>query len=138
MLAAPSPRPDDFVDAARVSIDGVTFAETRPLAYGPGRYEIEISDSAGGAVMNVPIFVGVPYAPRAPTWPIRGQNRETGAEQAREALQKMRAQHGLGPLERDARLDAVAADHLADMLANHWTCHCWSDGSSLLGHLLAA
>jgi len=65
-------RPDDFVDPVDVAIAGDVFSVTFPLAYGPGRYQIEINDASGGAVINVPIFVGVPYTPPAPISALRG------------------------------------------------------------------
>jgi hypothetical protein len=38
----------------------------------------------------------------------------------------------------DPRLQAVAEDHVADLVAHQWYCHCWADGSTILDHAKAA
>jgi uncharacterized protein YkwD len=53
-------------------------------------------------------------------------------------LAAVRVDQGLTPLAVDPRLVGVAHDHLVDMVANGWWCHCWTDGSSNLDHLTAA
>ncbi len=95
-----------------------------------GVYRVEINDTVGAAVINVPVFVGVPF---------QAEVAEDGSvSRALEALQQVRQSHGLAPYKIDARLEKVAHDHVDDILAHKWICHCWADGSSLLDHVRAA
>jgi hypothetical protein len=50
--------PDDSVKFAPVATHGGTFTATFPFDQGPGRYQVEINNSSGEAVINVPMFVG--------------------------------------------------------------------------------
>jgi hypothetical protein len=126
-------RPDDFVDQIAVSKQGGNFSAEFPITHGPGGYRVEINDSTGGAIINIPVFVGVPYQPEAPIWPDDGP-----VARALGALQQVRQSHGLAPYAVDPRLEKVAQDHVDDMLANNWICHCWANGSSVLDHVRAA
>jgi len=132
--------PDDSVEQAAVHVDGETFSVTFALAQGPGKYQVEVNDSSGAAIVNVPLFLGVPYQPdRPPATLANGPaDPEASKRQAMDELNSLRTSHGLAALEVDPRLTGVADDHLQDMLAHRWSCHCWSDGSDLLGHLKAA
>jgi uncharacterized protein YkwD len=131
--------PDDSVTFVPVALQGDTFTATFPFDQGPGHYQIEINDTTGGAVINVPIFVGVPYAPDAPIWPpVDNPAPADSAHQALEALNQLRSPHGLSALPVDPRLEAIAQDHVADLVAHQWYCHCWADGTSILDHVRAA
>jgi uncharacterized protein YkwD len=132
-------RPDDFVDQFTVNKQGDTFSVEFPITHGPGSYRVEINDTTGGAIINVPVFVGVPYQPEPPIWPDQADVAEDGpVSRALDALQQVRQSHGLAPYAVDPRLEQVAQDHVDDMLANNWICHCWADGSSVLDHVRAA
>jgi hypothetical protein len=132
-------RPDDFVDQLAVTMQGATFSAVFPITHGAGVYRVEINDTTGAAVINVPIFVGVPYAPEGPIWPEAADLEDDGpVSRASEALQQIRQSHGLAPYAVDARLQKVAQDHVDDMVAHHWACHCWSDGTSVEDHVRAA
>lgn len=48
-----------------------------------------------------------------------------------EAINRLRASEGLGPLYRDSRLDRAAARHLRDMTITGFFGHTGSDGSTL-------
>lgn len=133
-------RPDGFVETVGVHISGKQYTVRFPTTSGPGRYQVEIVDITGAAVINVPIFVGVPYAFDTPGSPT---SAAPGAESRREALATLnavRAAHHLPPLQTNARLDRVAGDQVADMLAHlppgAWS-HGWSDGSRLQDHMAA-
>ena len=132
-------RPDDFVDQLAVTIQGATFSAVFPITHGAGVYRVEINDTTGAAVINVPVFVGVPYAAEGPIWPEAADLEDDGpTTRALEALQEIRQTHGLPPYAVDARLAKVAQDHVDDMVAHHWACHCWSDGTSVEDHVRAA
>ena len=131
--------PDDSVTFVPVVRSGDTFTATFAFDHGPGRYQIEINDTAGSAVINVPMFVGVPYAPDAPVWPpVPTPAPDDSPRQALDALNHLRAAHGLPSVAVDPRLQAIAQDHVADSVAHHWYCHCWADGTSILDHAQAA
>jgi uncharacterized protein YkwD len=132
-------RPDDFVDQVPVSMQGDAFSVVFPITHGPGAYRVEINDATGGAVINVPVYVGVPYQAEAPVWADDADLAGNGpVSRALDALQQVRRAHGLAPYALDPRLDQVAQDHVDDMVAHNWICHCWADGSTLLDHLRAA
>jgi len=132
-------RPDDFVDEIAVNIQGETFSVVFPITQGAGAYRVEINDTTGEAVINVPVFVGVPYQAEAPIWPDAADLAGDGpVSRALGALQQLRQTHGLAPYAVDDRLTQVAQDHVDDMLAHNWICHCWADGSTLLDHIRAA
>jgi uncharacterized protein YkwD len=131
--------PDDFVDQIAVKIQGDQFSAVFPITHGVGVYRVEINDSIGAAVINVPVFVGVPFKAEAPNWPDEADLADDGpVSRALEALQRVRQAHGLAAYVVDARLGQVAQDHVDDMLAHNWICHCWADGSGLLDHVRAA
>jgi uncharacterized protein YkwD len=50
----------------------------------------------------------------------------------------VRSAHGLSELAVDPRLQAIAKEHVADLVAHQWYCHCWADGSTILDHAQAA
>ncbi len=131
--------PDDSVKFVPVAITGDTFSATFPFDQGAGRYQIEINDLSGEAVINVPMFVGVPYAPDPPVWPpIDNPLPADSAHAALDALNQLRSAHGLAALPVDPRLAAIAQDHVADLVAHQWYCHCWGDGSTVFDHVRAA
>jgi uncharacterized protein YkwD len=132
-------RPDDFVDPVQLAISGGAFTGAFPITHGPGVYRLEINDTTGGALINVPLFVGVAYQPEPPIWPDDADVSGDGpVSRALDALQQVRQTHGLQPYGIDQRLQKVAQDHVDDMLAANWFCHCWADGSSVLDHVRAA
>jgi uncharacterized protein YkwD len=132
-------RPDGMVDDVPISVQGDTFSVVFPIAHGAGFYRVEINDTTGGAVINVPVFVGVPYQSDGPIWPDDADLSGDGpVDRAREALAEVRSGYGLEAYVSDPRLDQVAQDHVDDMVANHWVCHCWADGSGVLDHVLGA
>jgi hypothetical protein len=131
-------RPDDFVDQVPLTIQGNDFTATFPITRGPGIYRVEINDTTGAAVINVPIFVGVPYEPEPPIWPEEADLVDDGpVTRALEALQLMRQAHNLPPYAVDPRLQKVAQDHVEDMVAHNFVCHCFSDGSNIEDHVKA-
>jgi uncharacterized protein YkwD len=130
--------PDDSVERLSAEIHGDQFSATFPLTSGPGKYQIELVDTSGSAIINAPLFVGVPYTPSTPIVSDPDLASADSEQQALDRLGEVRAGHGLQQLEVDPRLAQVARDHLADMVANNWWCHCWADGSSNQNHLTAA
>jgi uncharacterized protein YkwD len=131
--------PDESVKFVPVTLNGDEFSATFPFDQGPGRYQVEINDTSGGAVINVPMFVGVPYTPDMPVWPLMDNPApDASAHQTLDALNQLRSRHGLAELKVDPRLEAIADDHMADLVAHHWYCHCWADGSSIVDHVQAA
>jgi uncharacterized protein YkwD len=131
--------PDDSVEGHDVTVNGDAFSVTFPLSEGTGRYQVEINDTIGSAVIDVPLFVGVPYAVSPPlSPPDLSLSPQDSEQQARAELTTVRAVHGLNPLNVDDRLTRVAQDHLADMVGHNWICHCWTDGSDTLSHLKVA
>jgi uncharacterized protein YkwD len=131
--------PDGSVRFVPVSIQGQRFSAIFPLDHGPGTYRLEINSASGRAIINVPLFVGVRYAPEPPIWP-RDENLapEVSAARAFEALNQLRQARGLAPVSLDPRLVAIADDHVADQVAHDWYCHCWADGTTLNEHARAA
>jgi uncharacterized protein YkwD len=131
-------KPDDFVDEVPLNIQGNVFSGTFPIARGEGVYRVEINDTSGAAVINVPIFVGVPYQAEGPIWPDEADLTDDGpTARALEAIQQLRATHNLPLFAIDPRLQKVAQDHVADMVAGNWVCHCFGDHSSILEHVQA-
>jgi hypothetical protein len=132
-------RPDDFVDEVPLTIQGDTFAGAFPITHGAGVYRLEINDTTGAAIINVPLFIGVPYEPEPPIWPEEADLVDDGPiARALEAIQQLRQTHNLAPYAPDPRLDKVAQDHVADMLAHNWVCHCFADGSNIEDHVRTA
>jgi uncharacterized protein YkwD len=129
--------PDDSVEQLSADVHGDEFSATFPITSGPGSYQIEIVDTTGSAVINAPLFVGVPYAPSPPVLSDPNLAPPDSEQQALDRLGSVRTNHGRKPLAIDPRLMEVAHDHLADMAANNSFFHCWTDGSSLLDHLTA-
>jgi uncharacterized protein YkwD len=131
--------PDGSVSFVPVSIKGQTFSATFRLDHGPGSYRVEINSASGRAIINVPLFVGVPYAPEPPIWP-RDQDLapEVSVARAFEALNHLRQARGLPTVSLDPRLVGIAEDHVADQVAHDWYCHCWADGTTLDEHARAA
>jgi uncharacterized protein YkwD len=132
--------PDDSVVFVPVELhDDQTFSVTFPLERGAGRYQLEINNTAGSAVINVPLFVGVPYAPDPPIWPSQDNlEPDASAQRAFDALNQLRQAHGLETVSIDPRLAAIAQDHVADQVAHNWYCHCWADGTTVFEHARAA
>jgi uncharacterized protein YkwD len=131
--------PDDSVAYVPVAIDGDTFSVAFTFDQGPGRYQVELNDTSGSAILNVPLFVGVPYAPDAPIWPaVQPPSSSESAQQAFDALNHLREAHGLPDVDIDPRLQAIAKDHVADLVAHRWYCHCWSDGTTVFDHARSA
>ena len=130
--------PDDSVEQLSADIEGDQFSATFPLTSGPGKYQIELLDTSGSAVINAPLFVGVPYASPSPVVSDPDLAPANSELQALDRLATVRASQGLKSVDVDPRLAQVAQDHLADMVAHNWWCHCWTDGSSNLDHLTAA
>jgi uncharacterized protein YkwD len=131
--------PDDSVEEHDVTVNGNAFSVTFPLSQGTGRYQVEINDTIGTAVIDVPLCVGVPYAVSPPlSPPDLSLSPQDSEQQALAELTSVRTSHGLNPLNVDDRLTRVAQDHLADMIGHNWICHCWTDGSDTLSHLKAA
>jgi uncharacterized protein YkwD len=127
--------PDDSVEYVPVTLQGETFSATFTFKHGPGRYQVEINDTAGSAVINVPLFLGAPYAPDPPIWPAaRMPSAAESALQAFDALNALREAHGLPDVALDPRLQAIAEDHVADLVAHGWYCHCWADGTTVFDH----
>jgi hypothetical protein len=60
---------DDSVEEHDVTVNGDAFTVTFPLSEGTGRYQVEINDTIGSAVIDVPAFLGVPYAASPPLSP---------------------------------------------------------------------
>jgi uncharacterized protein YkwD len=132
-------RPDDFVDEVPMAIQGDTFEGKFPITHGAGVYRLEINDTTGAAIINVPLFVGVPFEPEPPIWPDEADLADDGpTARALEAIQQLRQSHNLAPYAPDPRLERAAQDHVADMLAHRWVCHCFGDGSNIEAHVRAA
>ena len=58
--------PDDSVEQLSADIEGDRFSATFPLTSGLGKYQIELLDTSGSAVINAPLFVGVAYTSASP------------------------------------------------------------------------
>ena len=130
--------PDDSVERLSADVNGDTFTAVFPIASGPGKYQVEIVDTTGAAVVNTPVFVGVPYVASPPAISDLTMAPAESEQQALERRASVRTGHGLSALNVDPRLTGVADAHLADMVASNRVCHCWTDGSNLLDHLTAA
>ncbi len=79
-----------------------------------------------GHALYLPVVFGPAPAPPAP---------DALAGQVIVLINAERAARGLGPLTREARLEAAAAAHAADMAANDFVGHVGSDGADLVERL---
>lgn len=133
-------KPDDFVEQVPVAITGGAFKATFPIQGGPGRYQVEVNDTFGQALINVAVFVGVPYVAGPPRVGPGAAPGPTRAE-ALAGLNELRQRHRLPAVQIDPRLQRVAEDHVADTVAHMppgHPCHCWSDGGTLETKVAAA
>ena len=135
--------PSGLIRRVAVHVAAGRFAATFPLAQGNGRYRLEVNDVLGVAIINVPVFVGIPYQLRVPVPQPVGLSQPQLEQQALSSLNSIRAAHELPALNTDAGLRRVAQAHIGDWLshqppgASGWWCHCWSDGLGLAWHLQA-
>lgn len=63
---------------------------------------------------------------------VLGLSAAAHAQQARQMINGMRAEQGLGPVKPSDRLEKAAMAHAMDMSRNKFFAHKGSDGSSLL------
>ncbi|MFI5267564.1 MAG: CAP domain-containing protein [Chloroflexota bacterium] len=130
--------PDDSIARVDVKVANGAFSVDLPLLKGRGRYQVEVNDAGGAAIINVPLFVGVPfgvpyvYPPRRFT--SHDLPRDAALIETFEALNALRAAHGLPAMQLDQRLMAMAQDHAEDNASHNVICHCWSDGSPSSEH----
>ena len=103
-------------------------AKVRLAGKGEAVVEILATGSGGPQVLAIRrIFVGVP-PPRTP--PPERTDRDPGIAGVERAIARLRQQHGLPPLRRDAELDAVAELHSREMARTGTFAHVLpSDGS---------
>ncbi|MFA6520897.1 MAG: CAP domain-containing protein [Candidatus Gracilibacteria bacterium] len=96
-----------------------------------GTYIFEVNDTEGGAVINIPIFVGdsIPLLPDyfalneevLDTSPI--SNLNTAKQQLLTLINKDRANHSLAPVAMDNALNAIAQAHSQDMKDRNFFAH---------------
>src|SRR6478735_3483254 len=115
-------KPDGMVD--KQPCRGQTFDSTFALP-APGVYRLEImgSGSSGPVIAAVvPLYVGVPEPPAGGTV---GTVVDPDEAEARmfELLNEARRTAGLGALQPDAELRAVALSHSIDMADHHFFAH---------------
>jgi len=122
-------RPSGEVDELKLGNDGRSFATALTLET-RGEHSIEVlADGAGGPQVAAlrRVFVGVPVPTRPPPEPRDGE----GLAGVEAAIARLRASHGLPPVQRDRELDASAEGHSHEMARLRTFAHVLpSDGTT--------
>ncbi|HWE61269.1 MAG TPA: CAP domain-containing protein [Chloroflexota bacterium] len=104
-----------------------------PLTAGHGRYLLEINAAAGFALIKLPLFAGIGYAPPPAPAPFIPDPPGATTAQLRvttlNMINHLRTQAGLTPLHTDPLLNGVSQGHSDDMARHGYIGHAGSNGS---------